>query len=140
MREIIPGLVWIGNARDGSDIKGALEKGIEAVVHLAMEEPPVLFPREVMYCRFPLIDGEGNPASILKTAIATISMLIQAKISILATCSGGMSRSPAIVAAAISLAINEPASEWLKKVAEMGPHDVAAALWKDIQSCLKPVI
>lgn len=132
MREIIPRLVWIGNARDATDVKSVLENEIAAVVHLAMEEPPTVFPREIIYCRFPLLDGAGNSAAILRTAIHTVSILIEAKIPILVACSGGMSRSPAIVAAAIARAKSEPPHEWLKKIAATGPHDVAPALWNEI--------
>ncbi len=139
MREIIPGRVWIGNARDAKDVAGILEKEIEAVVHLAIEEPPSLFPREITYCRFPLLDGEGNSPTFLKTAIQTVSMLIKAKVPILVTCSGGMSRSPAIVAAAISDAKDESLDEWLMRIAGMGPHDIAPALWNDIRLCTQTV-
>ena len=60
MREIIPNLVWIGNAQDGRNVEAVLRLGIEAVIDLAIEEPPLVFPRETIYCRFPLIDGAGN--------------------------------------------------------------------------------
>ena len=80
MREIIPRRVWIGNARDATDVTGVLENEIAAVVHLAMEEPPTVFPREIIYCRFPLLDGAGNSPAILRTAIHTVSMLIEGKV------------------------------------------------------------
>ena len=86
MREVIPGLVWIGNARDGRDVTGILALEIEAVVHVAIEEPPCLFPREIIYCRFPLLDGEGNACSLLKTAVQTVSLLIAEKVPTLVAC------------------------------------------------------
>ncbi len=140
MREIVPGLLWIGNARDARDVTGVLNKEIDAVVHLAIEEPPTLFPREIIYCRFPVLDGEGNSTAILRTAIHAVSMLMVAKIPVLVACSGGMSRSPAIVAAAISVAKNESPGEWLKTITASGPHDVAPALWNDIQLCLESMV
>ena len=72
MREIIVGRVWIGNTRDASDIRGILEKEIAAVVNLAIEELPILYPREVISCRFPLLDGEGNSEALLRVAIFTV--------------------------------------------------------------------
>jgi hypothetical protein len=27
---------------------------------LAMEEPPIVLPRDIVSCRFPLVDGAGN--------------------------------------------------------------------------------
>ena len=135
MREIIPRRVWIGNARDATDVTGVLENEIAAVVHLAMEEPPTVFPREIIYCRFPLLDVAGNSPAILRTAIHTVSMLIEGKVPMLVACSGGMSRSPAIVAAAIARANCELPDEWLKKISAMGPHDVAPALWNEIRMC-----
>ena len=139
MREIIPGLVWIGNARDARDVAGVLANEIDAVVHLAIEEPPCLFPRDIIYCRFPLLDGEGNSSSILRTAVQTVSMLITAKVPTLVACSGGMSRSPAVVAAALSLSSDETADEWLGRITAAGPHDVAPALWNEIRACIETV-
>ena len=136
MREIIPGRVWIGNARDASDITGILEKEIGAVVNLAIEELPIVYPRELISCRFPLLDGSGNSEALLRLTIFTVHLHISAKIPILVTCSGGMSRSPAIVAAAIACAKNEPPDEWLKRVATTGPHDVAPALWNDVKTSI----
>ena len=137
MRQIISGLLWIGNARDARDVTAILANEIEAVAHLAIEELSSLFPREIIYCRFPLVDGSGNPLSILGTAISTVSMLIDANVPMLVTCSGGMSRSPAIVAAAIAKSKSESPDEWLMKIATNGPHDVAPTLWNDIRLCFE---
>ena len=136
VREIIVGRVWIGNTRDASDISGILEKEIAAVVNLAIEELPVLYPREVISCRFPLLDGEGNSEALLRVTIFTVHLFISARTPILVTCSGGMSRSPAIVAAAIACAKNESPDEWLKTVTATGPHDVAPALWNDVKASI----
>jgi hypothetical protein len=60
MREVIPDRLWIGNALDSRDVTGVLGLGITTVIDLAIEEPPIQFPRDVVYCRLPLIDGSGN--------------------------------------------------------------------------------
>ena len=64
MREFVPTKLWIGNAVDARDIRGVLGCGIAAVMDLAIEEPPIQFPRDIVYCRFPLIDGAGNQSAI----------------------------------------------------------------------------
>ena len=135
MREIIPGIVWIGNARDARDVKSVLKLEIDAVVDLAIEETPCRYPREIIYCRFPLLDGEGNSPALLRTAIYTVAMLIEMQLPLLVACSGGMSRSPAVVAMALARTMKGTASEWLKRIASSGPCDVAPALWHDLQSC-----
>ena len=65
MREVIDQL-WIGNAIDARDVTGVLGLGVAAIVDLAIEEPPIQYPRDVVYCRFPLIDGSGNQPAVLR--------------------------------------------------------------------------
>lgn len=145
MREVIPGLVWIGNAGDAQDVMAVMSLEITAVVELAMEEVPRHFPRELIHCRFPLVDGAGNPTALLRTSIHTLATLIQTKTPTLVVCSGGMSRSPAVTAAALSVANGGSPDEWLKQITATGPHDVAPTLWNDIHQlvledpkCQKP--
>lgn len=133
MREILPRLVWIGNARDGRDVSEVISREIAAVVDLAMEEAPAQFPREIIYCRFPLIDGAGNSPSLLQLAMRTLARLIETSTPTLVTCGGGMSRSPALVAAGLAVAKGGAADDWLKQIAAAGPHDVAPALWNDVR-------
>jgi len=67
----IPGYnLWLGNARDGRDLRAILDAGIQAVVDLAFEEPPAVLVRELTYCRFPLLDGAGNPPWLLRAAVS----------------------------------------------------------------------
>lgn len=136
MREIIPQTLWIGNARDARNVKGVLDLGISAIIDLAMEEPPVTFPREIVYCRLPLIDGDENSLPVLQTAIETLIRFIQAGEPTLVACSGGMSRSPAIVAAALSKINATSFDEAVEQIAATGPCDVAPGLWNEIQALL----
>lgn len=69
MRRIDGFPLWIGTARDARDIKGVLDAGIEAIVDLAIMNEPVTPTRELVYLRFPLIDGEGNPPWLLCAAV-----------------------------------------------------------------------
>lgn len=133
MREVIPGRIWIGNARDVGDVTGVLLLDIAAIVELAMEEAPVAYPRDIIHCRFPLMDGSGNQPTLLRLAIQTIATLIEIDTPTLVACSGGMSRSPAVVAAAMSLAKGDSPEDWLRRITTLGPHDVAPALWNDIR-------
>jgi predicted enzyme related to lactoylglutathione lyase len=133
MRQIIPDRLWIGNALDARDIETVLSWGIRAVVDLAANEPPVKYPRDISYCRFPLNDGAENDPAILRLAVTSTAEFIKAQIPTLVACSAGMSRSPAIVAAAIAFAEKESPDDALLRIASSGPHDVAPALWADIK-------
>src|SRR4051794_38928813 len=65
----VPGYtLWLGHVGDARDLSGLLSAGITAVVDLALNEAPVPLARELVYCRFPLIDGGGNPRWLLRTA------------------------------------------------------------------------
>lgn len=138
MREVLPRLVWIGNAKDGRDALGVLSLEITVVVDLAMEEVPAQFPREIVYCRFPLLDGSGNSSTLLQLAVQTVALLIKNAVPTLVTCSGGMSRSPAIVAAALALARGGTLDDWLNRISATGPHDVAPALWNEVRHVIYP--
>src|SRR5271167_4199453 len=71
MRQILPHSLWLGHAKDAEDFKQIFDLGINALVQLAVEEPAVQLPRELIYCRFPLVDGPGNEARLLSLAITT---------------------------------------------------------------------
>ena len=57
MREVIPEKLWLGNAADARNVTRILDVGIRAVIDLALEERPGGLVRELVCCRFPLIDG-----------------------------------------------------------------------------------
>jgi hypothetical protein len=95
MHQIKPHLLWIGHAGDGRDIPAIIDTGIRAIVQLAMEEPPLLPPRDLIFCRFPLLDGTGNDPVLLRLAIHAVAILQRSRIATLVCCGGGMSRSPA---------------------------------------------
>ena len=103
MRQIIPELLWIGNAHDILDVRGVLSLGVRAVVDLAASEAPVQYPRDVAYCRLPLNDGSENEPAILRLAVYSTVEFIKNRIPTLVACSAGMSRSPVIVAAALAI-------------------------------------
>lgn len=134
MREVIAGKLWIGSAGDARDIRGTLDHGIKAVVDVAFEEPPVVYPRDMTYCRFPLVDGPGNPEVRLRTAVRTASALIEAGTPTLIACGGGMSRAPSVAAAALAHATGIDLQQALGEVLGDGPRDVAPGFWASVQA------
>jgi protein-tyrosine phosphatase len=125
--------LWTGNAREAREVRAVLSFGIGAVVDLAMEEPPILFPRDVIYCRFPLVDGAGNLPAVVKAAVETTNQLIRGNVPTLVACGAGMSRSAAIVAVALARFEGITLQQALSRVAASGPHDVSGAFWADVQ-------
>ncbi len=139
MRNLISDVLWVGNARDGRDTASVLKLGIEAVVDLAAEETPIVYPRDIIYCRFPLTDGAGNSTVLLQSAIRTIAGLIRGKIPTLVACSAGVSRAPATVAAAIAANTGSKPEESLAKIAALLPHDISPGLWSDVCRAAEPL-
>ena len=133
MTEIVPKLLWIGSAMEAREISQVLEAGIEAFVDLALEEKPPNLTRDVVYCRFPLIDGGGNSPSLLRTAIGAVVLLLEKRVPTLVYCGGGMSRSPTIVAAALATSCGSSPEDALKRITAGRPHDVSPALWADVK-------
>lgn len=138
MREVIPKVLWIGAAIDSRDVKRVLAAGISVVIDLAIEEPPILFPRDIVYCRFPLLDGEGNSTVILRAAIETAANFVLAEQPTLVACSGGMSRSPSIVAAVVAKVQSISLEAALQYVAATGPCDLCPSLWSDVRTMCEP--
>ena len=131
MREIVPRLVWLGNAKDARDTGRLLESGIAALVDLAVEESPPQPAREMVYCRFPLLDGDGNPAALLHAAICATACLIRKRVPTLVCCGSGMSRSPAVVSVALAVVHADTPDRCLQQVVAGSPHDVSPRLWND---------
>jgi len=102
MRQITPYTLWIGNAGDLRDLDAWRSRGVHTFVDLAMSERPLAISREDVYARYPLHDGAGNPALLLYAALRHITSLIATNTPAVVFCSAGMSRSPTLVAAAIS--------------------------------------
>jgi protein-tyrosine phosphatase len=132
-RTVLHDRLWVGSARDLADVSGVLLLGVQAVVDLAANEAPVQYPRDIAYCRLPLVDGAENDEAILRLAVVTTAEFIRSGTPTLVACSAGMSRSLAIAAAGLALARGLPADQALIKVAAESPHDVSGALWADIK-------
>ena len=132
MRLVLSERLWVGNSGDAGNVTELAELGITAIVALAGGERPLSPPRDWIYCRIPLHDGEGNSPLSLRLAVEVVASLLDARIKTLVACSAGMSRSVAIAAAAIAKSRDESPDFHLSCVAGAGPADVSPRLWQDI--------
>jgi hypothetical protein len=139
MHQILPHPLWVGHAGSGRDFQPVFEAGIEALIQVAAEEPPPLPPREVTCCRIPLVDGGGNREHLLRLALWTVAGLLRLRVPTLVFSGAGLSRAPAVVAAAVSLVHGTPPALSLERVAEHHHTDVSPALWRDITALLPSV-
>ena len=137
MHEVIPNRLWIGNAVEARDIRRLLDLGVAALVDLAIEELPSGLIRELVYCRIPLIDGSSNPPERLRLAVETLVALIRQGMPTFVFCGAGMSRSPAITAAALAVVEGADANTVLQRIVAGIPHDVSPALWQEVTACLQ---
>lgn len=133
MREIIPRQFWIGNATEARQILPVTSLQVEAVLDLAANELPVQFPRELVYCRFPISDGAENNQTVLLAALTVTSHFVRNLTPTFIYCSAGMSRSVAIAAGAIALAEGAVADNVLSRITSTGAHDVSPALWSEVR-------
>ncbi len=133
MHEVITNQLWLGTAADARNFQGIVERGIISVVDLAMEEATIHFPRDIVYCRIPLVDGGGNRPEIIMVAVQLTSSLIATGVPTLVACSAGMSRSPAIVAAAIANIGDATMQEALEEITAGVAHDVSTSLWAEVR-------
>ena len=137
MRHIPDYSLWLGHAGDARDKHELLRLGIGAVVDLAVEEPPAVAGHETVYCRFPLIDGTENPPWLLRAAIDTTANLLRQKVATLVCCSAGISRAPAIAAAALVKLGRPSLQDALLYLADYGQFDVSAGLLQDVVEVMR---
>lgn len=133
MRRVAGYSLWLGHAGDVRDARGLHEAGIVAVVDLAIQEAPAPLPRGLVYGRFPLVDGPGNPPWLLRAAVAMVAGLVRDGVPTLVGCGAGLSRSPCIAGAAIARVRGCTADEGLAIVLGPVPADVSPALWAEVR-------
>ena len=133
MHEILPSQLWLGNAMDVRDLRRIHDIGISAIIDLALEEGVPQLRRELIYCRFPIVDGASNAPELLIAAIETAASFIRKRVPTLVACSAGMSRSPSIVAAALSVVRDESPDDVMLQLVAGHPHDVSPVLWTDVK-------
>jgi protein-tyrosine phosphatase len=131
--------LWFGNIGDGRDVRRLMDEGTLAVIELAAEEPPLALPRDLISCRLPLYDGSGNTPALLKLAVDLVSRFIEMRTPTLVCCSSGLSRAPAVTAAALAKCayLDHDAEAWLAEIGREHRLDVTPALWGEIKSALE---
>lgn len=136
MTQIEPYPLWLGHAGEGRDLQQIFDLGIKAVVDLALEETPTSTPRELIAARFPILDGAGNRGEVLFLAVSTVATLLKLHVPVLVTCGGGVSRAPAVAAAALALLDGNTPEACLKLVAKHHHSDVSPGLWNEVVGVL----
>ena len=136
MHEIQSNLLWIGHALDVREPQGLFDMGISAIVDVAYDEPTAKLPRQLTYCRFPIIDGGGNDIQLLALAVQTTKALIETGTKTIVACSAGMSRSPTIAAFALALHLDADPKIVVAGIAESKPLELNPELWFDVSESL----
>jgi hypothetical protein len=139
MNKIDPYSLWVGHAGEGKDYRKLFDAGIRALVQLAVEELPLETPRELISCRFPLLDGTGNRPEALYLAISTVATLLKMHLPTLIFCGAGMSRAPAVAAAALAMVHHQAPALCLEQVVKCHPSDVSPGLWSEVTGLLPSV-
>ncbi len=132
MRSIPQTSLWLGHRGDVRDLGAIVDAGIVALVDLADNEPVLAITRELVYCRFPLIDGAGNPAWLLEAAIGCVEQMVRLNMPTLIVCSAGMSRSPLIAGAGMARWRGCSLTESLEVIRLTGPMDVSPGLLGEV--------
>ena len=136
MRQVPGYQLWLGHVGDARDLRTVLSTGILAVVDLALNESPATVTRELAYCRFPLLDGNGNAPWLVRAAVDTVAGLLRSGTPTLLFCGAGMSRTPIIAAAAIAHLRNCSLADAVGVVAQSGPADLSPGLLAEVQAIL----
>lgn len=140
IREIYSDRLLIGNAMDARDLRLLYDNRVAAVVDLALNEAPAQLSRELIYCRIPIIDGDGNPSPLIRTAVRCVTTLIESGLRTLVACGAGMSRSPAIAAAALALHTKATPDECLAAITSNAPRDVSPTLWSRVKDAYHEIV
>lgn len=134
MHCLIEQQLWQGNAVEAGDVRAILNLGVQAVVDLAAEEEPIRYPRDILVLRYPIIDGAGNPRWLLESIVSSLHNLLRNEIPTFVYCSAGLSRSPALIAAALARFRNDSMDKVIADVLKVQPLDVSTTLWRDLMS------
>jgi protein-tyrosine phosphatase len=127
-------LLFISNAIDARDLRQLYDRGIAAVVDLAANEEPAQLGRDHINCRFPLHDDGSNAPQLIWAAFECLRSLILNDFRTLAACSAGMSRSPVVASAAISLLSAVSLEDAIAAIILDAPHDVSPAFLTSVAS------
>ncbi|HWE39555.1 MAG TPA: protein tyrosine phosphatase [Isosphaeraceae bacterium] len=132
MDRIPPFPLWVGHAGDGRDVVALFDRGIEAVVQVAVEEEPLRPSRELICLRFPLSDGTGNRAEVVRLALVATSSLLALGVPTLVCCGSGLSRAPALAAGSLAILDGETPESRLIELSRYRRCDVSPGFWGDV--------
>lgn len=125
---------------DIRDLRLLYDHQLAAVVDLAANERPAQLSHDLIYLRVPLVDGNGNPSSTIELAVRCLVMLIDKRVKTVVACSAGMSRAPAIAAAAIAVTTQRPIEECLLQIVAHAPHDLSSTLWSQVRAVYQELV
>ena len=128
---------FCGGAGVGAGVAGCVLVGC-AGIPCNTDLEPVLPPRELIYCRFPLLDGTGNPPELLTLAVQTVTELLRRQVPTAVCCGNGVSRSPAVAAAALAVFQRLDLADSLKRISDQHRCDVSPGLLHDLREALRP--
>jgi protein-tyrosine phosphatase len=134
MHQISPHLLWLGSCGDLRVWRRLHDAGIHAVLQIAYEESLPEMPHDLIAFRVPLIDGAENDAAALRLAINTLTHLLEQKFATLVCCQAGLSRSPAIAAAALARLTGQTLSDSLALIKTHRPCTVHPGLLEQIRT------
>lgn len=125
---------------DIRDLRLLYDNQLAAVVDLAANERPAQLSHDLIYLRIPIVDGNGNPNSTIELAVRSLIMLLDKRLRTVVACSAGMSRAPAIAAAAIAVHTQRSIEECLLHVVAHAPHDVSSTLWSQVRAVYQELV
>ena len=115
--------LYIGDAINARDLRQLYDRNIAAVIDLAANEPPAQLGRDIVYARFPLHDDGSNSPQLIRATIDCLRSLLLNEYRTLVACSAGMSRSPVVASAAVSLMTGVSLNDSLADIVRDSPHD-----------------
>lgn len=110
------------------------------MVDLALEERPAQLGREMIYLRFPILDGEDTSLGRVEIAIRAVVWLVEYECRTLIACGAGMSRSPAIAAAALGIITARNLEDCLASIVAGAPCDVSPGLWSQVKLACERIV
>ena len=125
--------LYLGNALEAREPRQLYDLAIEAVVDVAFEESPASLPRDFIYCRLPLLDGEGNSTASLRSAFEITRALIGQRKKTLVSCSAGLSRSPTLACYVLSDLEAKSPEDVLASIGSVKGLDIKPSLWTDFR-------
>lgn len=101
MTEIVPGRLYLGNMADANNIPLLHERGIKSIMSVCQFAPKKAREQPFVRVHVPLVDGPNEPEIFALAVALTARLLLASERPMLVHCRGGVSRSPAVLAAAM---------------------------------------